>query len=428
MRIGRRRFLGASASAVLVAGTFGRGTVFGANERIRAGIIGMRSRGTYLMKAVSKVDGVEVGAICDVDHEVLEARAAEYQKNTNKTVAAYRELRELLAAGDIDVVCVAAPNHWHVLAAVWGCQAGKDVYVEKPMSHTIWEGRQLVAAAEQTGRIVQVGTQRRSEPQWQRLVERLKAGVIGDLYAARVIHYSTRPPVPFHPDETPPGTLDWPLWQGPAPDKPFSKKYVHYDWHWFWHFGNGEFGNNGVHYTDIANWALGKGLPVHIASQGGRYGYADSAETPNVQTTTATFADGTLFTCEIRGRYSNDEGGSKGGNLFYGANGYAVDAICYDADGKEIPDENPPPNGDAVLLHLANFRDAVRTRNRDAVPAKPIDGHVSAAFCHLGNIAYRLGRDVTFDPRAETFGDDAEANALLTRAAYRAGFEVPKLA
>ena len=423
MRIGRRRFLGASASAVLVAGTFGRGTVFGANERIRAGIIGMRSRGTYLMKAVSKVDGFEVGAICDVDHEVLEARAAEYQKNTNKTVAAYRDLRELLAAGDIDVVCVAAPNHWHVLAAVWGCQAGKDVYVEKPMSHTIWEGRQLVAAAEQTGRIVQVGTQRRSEPQWQRLVERLKAGVIGDLYAARVIHYSTRPPVPFHPDETPPGTLDWPLWQGPAPDKPFSKKYVHYDWHWFWHFGNGEFGNNGVHYTDIANWALGKGLPVHIASQGGRYGYADSAETPNVQTTTATFADGTLFTCEIRGRYSNDEGGSKGGNLFYGANGYAVDAICYDADGKD-----PPPNGDAVLLHLANFRDAVRTRNRDAVPAKPIDGHVSAAFCHLGNIAYRLGRDVTFDPRAETFGDDAEANALLTRAAYRAGFEVPKLA
>jgi len=428
MRIGRRRFLGASASAVLVAGTFGRGTVFGANERIRAGIIGMRSRGTYLMKAVSKVDGVEVGAICDVDHEVLEARAAEYQKNTNKTVAAYRDLRELLAAGDIDVVFVAAPNHWHVLAAVWGCQAGKDVYVEKPMSHTIWEGRQLVAAAEQTGRIVQVGTQRRSEPQWQRLVERLKAGVIGDLYAARVIHYSTRPPVPFHPDETPPGTLDWPLWQGPAPDKPFSKKYVHYDWHWFWHFGNGEFGNNGVHYTDIANWALGKGLPVHIASQGGRYGYADSAETPNVQTTTATFADGTLFTCEIRGRYSNDEGGSKGGNLFYGANGYAVDATCYDADGKEIPDENPPPNGDPVLLHLANFREAVRTRNRDAVPAKPIDGHVSAAFCHLGNIAYRLGRDVTFDPRAETFGDDAEANALLTRAAYRAGFEVPKLA
>ena len=428
MRIGRRRFLGASASAVLVAGTFGRGTVFGANERIRAGIIGMRSRGTYLMKAVSKVDGVEVGAICDVDHEVLEARAAEYQKHTNKTVAAYRDLRELQAAGDIDVVFVAAPNHWHVLAAVWGCQAGQDVYVEKPMSHTIWEGRQLVAAAEQTGRIVQVGTQRRSEPQWQRLVERLKAGVIGDLYAARVIHYSTRPPVPFHPDEAPPGTLDWPLWQGPAPDKPFSKKYVHYDWHWFWHFGNGEFGNNGVHYTDIANWVLGKGLPVHIASQGGRYGYADSAETPNVQTTTATFADGTLFTCEIRGRYSNDEGGSKGGNLFYGANGYAVDATCYDAGGKEIPDENPPASGDPVLLHLANFRDAIRTRNRDAVPAKPLDGHVSAAFCHLGNIAYRLGRDVTFDPQTETFGDDADANALLTRAGYRAGFEVPSLA
>ncbi|MFO7975619.1 MAG: Gfo/Idh/MocA family oxidoreductase, partial [Candidatus Hydrogenedentota bacterium] len=371
MQMGRRRFLGASASAILAAGTFGGATVFGANDRIRAGIIGMRSRGNYLMRALTKVDGVEVGAICDVDEEVLEARAAEFKENVGKPVNTYGDLRDLLAADDIDVVFVAAPNHWHVLAALWACQAGKDVYVEKPMSHTIWEGRQLIAAAEQTGQIVQVGTQRRSEPQWQRLVERLKAGVIGDLYAARVIHFSPRPPVPLDPDEAPPETLDWTLWQGPAPEKPFSKKYVHYNWHWFWHYGNGEFGNNGVHYTDITNWALDKGLPVHIASEGGRYGYEDSAETPNVQSTTATFADGTLFTCEIRGRYSNDEGGIKGGNLFYGSNGYAVGSTCYDSEGKEIPDENPPENGDAVLLHLANFLNAVRTRNQNAVPAKP---------------------------------------------------------
>lgn len=428
MQLGRRQFLGASASAILAAGTFGRGTVFGANDRIRAGIIGMNGRGNYLMKALTKVEGVEVGAICDVDKEVLEARAGEFEKNVGKPVHTYRDLRELVAADDIDVVFVAAPNHWHVLAALWACQAGKDVYVEKPMSHSIGEGRQLVAAAEQTGQIVQVGTQRRSEPQWQRHVERLKAGVIGDIYAARVIHYSPRPPVPFHPDEAPPETLDWTLWQGPAPEKPFSRKYVHYDWHWFWHYGNGEFGNNGVHYTDIANWAIDKGLPVHIASEGGRYGYEDSAETPNVQSTTATFADGTLFTCEIRGRYSNAEGDQKGGNLFYGSNGYAVGSKCYDTKGKEIPDENPPENGDAVLLHLGNFLNAVRTRNQDAVPAKPIDGHISAAFCHLGNIAYRVGRDVNFDPATETFGDDAEANALLTRGPYRKGFEVPKLA
>ena len=428
MQMGRRQFLGTSATAILAAGTLARGTVFGANERIRAGIIGMNGRGTDLMKALSKVDGVEVGAICDVDSEVLQARAGAYEKAMGKPVTTYRDLRDLLADSAIDAVVVAAPNHWHVLGALWACQAGKDVYVEKPMAYSIYEGRQLVAAAGQSGRIVQVGTQRRSEPQWQRLIERLKAGVIGDIYAARVIHYSTRPPVPFHPDEAPPETLDWTLWQGPATEKPFSRKYVHYDWHWFWHFGNGELGNNGPHYTDIANWALGKGLPVHIASQGGRYGYEDSAETPNVQTTTATFADGTLFTCEIRGRYSNDEGGAKGGNLFYGSNGYSVGTTCYDTDGKVIPDENPPEKGDAVLLHLTSFVNAVRTRNQESVPAKPIDGHISAAFCHLGNIAYRLGRDVTFDPATETFGDDAEANALLTRPAYREGFEVPKLA
>ncbi|MEA3365928.1 MAG: Gfo/Idh/MocA family oxidoreductase, partial [Candidatus Hydrogenedentes bacterium] len=176
--MGRRQFLGASTSAILAAGTFGRGTVFGANDRIRAGIIGMHGRGTYLMKALTKVEGAEVRAICDVDSEVLDARAGEFEKNVGKRVKTYRDLRALIEANDIDVVFVSAPNHWHVLAAIWACQAGKDVYVEKPMSHTIWEGRQLVAAAQETGRIIQVGTQRRSEPEWQRLVERLKGGVI----------------------------------------------------------------------------------------------------------------------------------------------------------------------------------------------------------------------------------------------------------
>ena len=240
MRMGRRQFLGTSATAILAAGTLARGTVFGANERIRAGIIGMNGRGTDLMKALSKVDGVEVGAICDVDSEVLHARAGAYAKAMGKPVTTYRDLRDLLADSAIDAVVVAAPNHWHVLGALWACQAGKDVYVEKPMAYSIYEGRQLVAAAGQSGRIVQVGTQRRSEPQWQRLIERLKAGVIGDIYAARVIHYSTRPPVPFHPDEAPPETLDWTLWQGPATEKPFSEKIrALKNWMSSWHSCNG---------------------------------------------------------------------------------------------------------------------------------------------------------------------------------------------
>ncbi len=428
MRMGRRQFLGASASAVVAAGTLARGQVYGANDRIRVGVVGMRGRGDFLMRTLSRVDGVEVAAICDVDADVLEERAAAFQQNMDRPVKTYRDQRDLLDDDEIDAVFISTPNHWHALGAVWACQAGKDVFVEKPASYSVWEGRQLIAAAEQTGRIVQVGTQRRSEPQWQRTVERLRAGVIGDIYAARVIHFSTRPPVPFHPDEDPPETLDWTLWQGPATERPFSRKYVHYDWHWFWHYGNGEFGNNGVHYTDITNWVLGKGLPVHIASHGGRYGYEDSAETPNVQVTSATFADGTLFTCEIRGRYTNREGGIGGGNLFYGSNGYSVGTTCYDSNGEVIPDEDPPEDGNMMLLHIDNFFEAVRTRNQDIIRAKPVDGHISAAFCHLGNIAYRLGRDVTFDPETETFGDDTEANALLGRDAYREGFEMPKLA
>ncbi len=427
MKTSATRVLGATASAAIIAGTLTKGRVYGANERIRVGIVGMRSRGNFHMNRLAKTEQVEVAAICDVDGVVLKARADEFEKNYEKRPKTYSDIREMLADDSIDAIFVATPNHWHTLAAVWACEAGKDVYVEKPVSQTVWEGRQLVAAGKKTGRIIQVGTQRRSNPRWQRVVERLRAGVIGDIYMSRIIIFNPRGSIGIEPDQAPPAHLNWPLWQGPAPEKPFSKNYVHYNWHWFWHYGSGEFGNNGVHYADIVNWAIDKGLPTRVHSIGGRFGYKDRAETPNTQVSTFTYADGTMFECDIRGLYSNKEGGAGMANLFYGSEGHVVDGRFYDNAGKEIPDENPPKGGDDVALHVQNFFDAVRSRDAESIHAKPIDGHIAAAHCHLGNISYRLGRDLEFVPEQEQFKKDKEADALLTRT-YREGFAVPKLA
>lgn len=424
MTLGRRAFMGAAAG--LAAATMVKGKVLGANDRIGAAVVGLQGRGGGHLKAMAGIDGLEVVALCDVDAPILEMRAAQVEQSSGKKPKTYRDVRDLYADDAVDVVFLATPNHWHTLGAIWACQAGKDVYLEKPATHTVWEGRQLVTAAETLGRIVQVGTQRRSDPNWQQTVARLQSGVIGDIYMSRIAFFSRRESIGFAPDEPPPDGLDWTLWQGPAPDQPFSKAYVHYNWHWFWHYGNGELGNNGPHFFDIFQWALGKGLPTHIHSAGGRFGYNDRAETPNTQACSYKYADGTMLTLEIRGRYSNEEGGVRTGNLFYGPGGYVVNMDAYDTDGKEIPGA-APGGGDFTRQHFEAFLNAVRTRDAAAVPATARDGHIAAAHCHLGNIAYRLGRDLRFDPVQERFIGDDEANALLTRP-YRPGFEVPQLA
>jgi predicted dehydrogenase len=311
-----------------------------------------------------------------------------------------------------------------VLAAIWAMQAGKDVYCEKPISHTIFEGRQLVNAQKQTGRILQHGTQRRSEAVWQRTVERAKSGVIGDIYMARSMITRRRDAFSYPMAEEAPPHLDWKLWQGPATEKPFSRNYVHYNWHWFWHYGNGEIGNNGPHNMDLVNWVFDKGLPVEISSTGGIFGYAEDArETPNTLVTHYTWADGTIHTMEVRNRPT------EGGPLIalYGSEGHAINTTFHDPDGKEIPDEKPLQSlPDSTVSHMLAFLKAVQKQDPDAVPATAEQGHIAAALCHLGNIAYRTGRKLRFHPATETFEGDEEANALLTRT-YREGFEVPKL-
>jgi predicted dehydrogenase len=437
MGVSRRQFLGKS-TAVVVAGMAAAGRVFGANERIRAGCIGLNGRGAGHVQFLSDNSNSEVVALCDVDSNVLAQYAKVLEDKTKAKPFTTADMRELFGRADIDVISIATPNHWHTLAAMWAMEAGKDVYVEKPCSHTVWEGRQLVAAAEKHGRICQHGTQSRSEPGRIRSIQRLREGAIGEVYMARALCYKVRDSIGVKPDSAPPANVNWELWQGPASDRPYNANYVHYNWHWFWHYGNGDIGNQGVHEMDIAVWGMNKGLPVRVQSSGGRYGYKDQGETANTQISTFHYADGTMLVFEVRGRYTNDEATSRVGNMFYGSEGYltkyaepgtkVIKFPCFDKNNKEIPDASPvdsDPNDST--RHFDNFLTAVRSRKQEDIHGTAQQGHISSAHCHLANIAYRLGRVLHFDPTKERFINDAEADALLTRE-YRPGFEVPKLA
>lgn len=426
MKISRRAFLGSGAAAV-VAGTMARSTVFGSNERIKVAIIGLNGQGHWHMKDLIQMDEVEIVALCDPDSNVLGLRADEAERRTKKRPKTYTDVRDLLAQDDIDAVTIATPNHWHTLAAVWACQAGKDVYVEKPLSHDIWEGRQLTQAAKQYGRIVQHGTQSRSNPTWMRDIRLIHEGFIGDIVNARGICFKThrRYELPHADPSDPPEYLDWNIWQGPAQERPFTTNYVHYNWHWFWDYGCGETGNHGVHQMDVAVWGLNKGLPVKVFSAGGRYAWKDQAETPNTQATTFTYADGTMMTFEVRNLGSYDEGEMMIGNSFFGTEGYYLEGKgFFDYMNQPIEVKEPLPESAG---RFGNFVKALQSRREEDIPATALQGHLSCTHCHLGNIAYRLGRALEFDPETERFVDDEEANALVRRD-YREGFEVPELA
>jgi predicted dehydrogenase len=429
MKISRRHFLSAT-TAVIVAGTMARGKVFGANDRIRMACVGIHGRGEAHISAFTDLPGSELVALCDVDSDVLEERAKQVEAKTGKRPKTFADMRELFSSNDIDAVSFATPNHWHTLGTIWACQAGKDVYVEKPLSHEIWEGRQLVAAAEKYKRVVMHGTQRRSEREWIRAMQRMREGVIGDIYMARALCYKMRNPIGTAEPKEPPERLNWPLWQGPAKDQAYCDLYVHYCWHWFWEYGNGDLGNQGVHQMDVAVWGMNKGFPVRVSSMGGRYGYKDQGQTANTQVCTYTYEDGTMLVFEVRGRFTNDEAGAKVGNLFYGSKGYMVEKKFFDMEGKEIPDEKGP--GEDIKEtgnHFESFLKSVRSRKPEDNPAKPIDGHLASGHCHLGNIAYRMERQLCFDPKDEKFvgANSKKANKMLKRE-YRKGFEVPKLA
>ena len=396
----------------------------GPNDVLRVAVIGVRSRGMEHVAAFNKLSDVKITTICDVDPGVV-GKAVESVAAARGTEPKYvQDLRRVFDDKNIDAVSIATPNHWHALAAIWAVQAGKDVYVEKPVSHNVSEGRRTVEAARKYGKIVQAGTQCRSNKGIQDAVAFLRSGKLGDIYMAKGLCYKPRGSIGHKPDSAAPEGVDFNVWLGPAPERPFNPNRFHYNWHWFWDTGNGDLGNQGIHQMDLARWGLGKSeLPKTVMSGGGRYGYSDDGQTPNTQLVAFEFDDCELQ-FEVRGLPTNDEMRVKIGDIFYGTEG--VLAITSYTDWYTLmgPKMEPGPKGGGGGNHFANFVKAVKARDPKILAGDIEEGHLSSAYCHLGNIAYRLGRKLHVNPSTESFVNDAEADAMLTRP-YRAPFVVP---
>lgn len=411
--------------AVMALPTIIPSTAFGANDRLRVAVIGVNGRGKDHIRGFMSQPDVEVAALCDVDNVVSQKAASEFQTKYNKSVQTFQDLRKVYDDKNIDVVSIATPNHWHALAAIWACQAGKDVYLEKPGSHTFTEGRRLIEASKKYNRIIQHGVQLRSSVAMQEAIQHLRDGLIGNVYMARGVVYKWRPDIGNQGNSAAPDGLDWNIWQGPAQAKPFSKNYVHYNWHWFWDYGNGDIGNQGVHETDLCMWGLNVGLPEVITSSGGKFLWNDCKETPELLTTTYLYPkEKKVIEFEVRPWMTNREDGVEVGNFFYGDKGYMV--INGYSNYKTFlgKEREPGPSKNEGGDHYANFIKAVRARDTKLQNGPVETAHLSSGIAHLGNISYRLGRSLKFDPAHEKFINDKEANAMLTRQ-YRAPFTIP---
>jgi predicted dehydrogenase len=370
-------------------------------EVVRLAIIGIRSKGADHINTFQKLPDARIVALCDADSDVLRREQQKLDKAGIKTDG-YTDMRRVFDRKDIDAVVMATPNHWHALGTVWACQAGKDVYIEKPVSHEVWEGRKAVEAARRYKRIVQAGTQNRSDPALHEAYAWLKAGNLGAIKLARGFCYKRRESIGRVPGaQAVPANLDYNLWCGPAPMMPLMRKSLHYDWHWVWPTGNGDIGNQGIHEMDLCRWAIGQnGLPQRVIGFGGRFGYRDDAETPNTQVCFYDYRPVPII-FEVRGlpRTKGEEGDAmdnyKGarvgvvieceGGYFSGGGG---GGWVFDKDGKRIKQFAGPGGRD----HQAHFLKAVKSRKQADVPADILEGHLSSALCHLGNISTRLGR------------------------------------
>ncbi len=420
--ITRRDFVKSSiAGGLTLAAPFSRAR--GANDDLRVAVAGIRGRGGGLVEDFHDADGVRVVALCDVDEKVLESRIKRF-KDRNEKVDTYIDCRKMLEDKSINIVAIATPDHWHVPLAAWSVVAGKDVYVEKPLSHTISEGRLLVNLARKHKRIVQHGTQARSSQGIKDAIEYMKSGELGKIRMAKAINSQRRGKIGREPDSPAPPHVHYDLWLGPAPKRPFNVNRFHYKWHWWWDYGTGDTGNDGIHQIDIARWGLGVELPKAISCSGGQLWYDDDHETPDTQIATFEYDDVYLM-YEMRLWTPYPHEGHDNGNIFYGDNGkVSVGRRGWQVifrDGKE-----GPGGGRGGGSHTENFIKAVRTRKISDLNADVEVGHHSAALCHMANIAMRVGRRLKFDAQREKFIDDSGANEYLTKH-YRKGYELPTL-
>lgn len=422
-------------------------SIIGANDRINLSVIGVRGQGFGHLRTWARMandENIRVKTICDVDENLWAERIQAVSELQGETPATEYDLRRVYEDKDIDAVSIATPNHWHALATIWAVQAGKDVYVEKPASHNVWEGRKMVEAARKYDRIVQVGFQNRSINSVRRAMQLLHDGVIGEVFMARGLCFKPRDSFGMTADAEPPAGLHYDLWLGPAPYRPYNELRLHYNWHWHWDTGNGDIGNQGPHQFDIARWGLNENThPVKIQSSGGYYAFKNvcSQETANTQTAVFEYEDGKILQFEVRGLYTGGEAGLgvKIGNLFYGTEGWMeIDGSTWRTFLGRNDEPGPSSEGDESDTgpqvgylaapggggHYRNFLAAVRSHKISDLTCDVEEGVLSSDLPHLANISYRVGRSLTFDGKKERFVGDDEANKLLTRD-YRKPYVVP---
>ena len=418
----------------------GAAKVIGANDQINIAVIGVKGRGNGHIGGFGKIPNVKIAALCDIDEGILNKRAAEVEKNFGYKPKTETDLRKIFEMKDIDAVTIATPNHWHALATIWACQAGKHVYVEKPCSHNIFEGRKMIEAARKYNRIVEVGFQNRSIKNVRAAMKFLHDGGIGKVYMAKGMCFKPRDSFGKFPNKPVPKGVHYDLWVGPAKMFPYNEGKFHYNWHWHWATGNGDTGNQGPHQFDVARWGLGQtDHPVKISSFGGYYkfGKVCSQETPNTQTSLFEYADGTMLQFGTRGLYTNKEDGIKIGNIFLGTEGWMhLNGSTWktymgrkDQPGpssQQADDFADPMNltGAGGSGHYGNFITALRANDPKMLTCDIEVGYKSTCLPHLGNIAYRTGRQLIFDGKKEKFVNDREADKLLTRK-YRKPYIVP---
>jgi len=447
----RRFFLGAATAASATR-------VWGANDKINMAVVGLGGRGSGHVGTYARLPESRVAVLCDVNQAARERSQTTLLKSSQEKAKEFEDMREAFADPGVDAVSIATPNHWHALAAIWAMKAGKDVYGEKPAAYNIYEGLKLVQVARETKRMMQVGSQHRSTPFKIKAFRAMQQGLIGKIYLAKGLCFKRRASIGKKPDTPVPAGINWDLFLGPAPLRPFNELRFRYNWHWFWDTGNGDIGNQGVHEIGLCRWALGDpDWPKTVYAQGGKYAYDDDQETPNTLLASYDYG-GREIVFEVRGLLTGGEGSVSQrrprppagaaspsgpapvataptssqpinvmvGNLFYGTEGWAAMGDggfqAFKGESNELIMEERPERGDTTGLHMQNFLAACKSRRHTDITDEIGNAHLSAGLCHLANISYRTGRKLTLQPGPK-FANDAEANKLLTRD-YRKPFVV----
>jgi predicted dehydrogenase len=460
----RRKFLAQSSvfATFAISGTKSSGKIIGANERVNVAVCGIKGRGASHIGGHGRQKNVTISHLVDPDSRLFEGRKKFVQSKFKNTPECVQDVRKVLDNKEVDVISIATPNHWHSLMSIWACQAEKDVYVEKPLSHNLFEGRKLVEAAKKYNRIVQHGTQNRSLRKWSDLAKEVASGKNGKLEVALGTCHKRRGSIGFKDTKSPPSELDFDVWTGPAAKEDFHDNLVHYNWHWFWNYGNGDIGNQGVHQMDIARWMIpGAVWPKSVICFGGRFGYKDQAETANTQLAIFDYGE-SLLVFDVRGLSGKSNMGISN-HVYFDKNAKQKNTASHGLKGIKDPLAD---RGKVDIFE--NFIQAVRNRKEEHLDAHVFEGHVSSGLCHLANVSYRLGekssfnkknksfasnkkgyeyfermqehlkenglnlketdyivgRNLEFDAKTETIKGDDEANALLSRN-YRSPYIVP---